>query len=83
MTKMDETNLEAQQADTQLIYTKLGNIDVTLCDYSNKWEFTASGVMFYEEWKLKSTGEVVRNNSHGYMLPHNQTFEIKQGNVNG
>jgi hypothetical protein len=56
---------------------------VTLCEYSNKWEFTASGVMFYEEWKLKSTGEVVRNNSHGYMLPHNQTFEIKQGNVNG
>lgn len=55
-------------SDVPLIYTAKGNVPVDSLDYSKEWEFGEEIVWFREFWRDRETGEIVKNNVHGYAL---------------
>lgn len=51
-----------------LIFTALGNVPESSLDYTKEWDFGSDVVWFKEFWRDKATGEIVKNNVHGYAL---------------
>lgn len=52
--------------DEPLIYTKNGNVPIASLRYEHKWVDGPEVLMFEEAWFDKTTGELVKNNAHGY-----------------
>ena len=55
-------------SEVPLIYTAKGNVPVDSLDYTKEWEFGDDVVWFREFWHDRETGELVKNNVHGYAL---------------
>ncbi len=51
-----------------LIWTTKGNLPVSSLEYYIGWEITSTSITFREQYRLKETGEVVKENSHIKLL---------------
>ncbi len=49
-----------------LIYTKNGNVPMDSVRYEHEWVDGESVLMLHERWYDIETGELVKNNMHGY-----------------
>jgi hypothetical protein len=50
--------------DEPLIYTSHGNLPLAALDYTHHWLEDAVAITFVEEYRLKTTGELVKKNAH-------------------
>ena len=53
--------------DSPLIYTKNGNVLERTLRYEKEWSVTSDLILFKEFW-YDSSGDLVKNNVHGYAV---------------
>ncbi len=53
--------------ETPLIYTSRGNVPIDSLRYEHEWVDTPQMLILHERWFDKDSGELVKNNSHGYV----------------
>jgi hypothetical protein len=65
--------------ETPLIYTTKGNLPVADLERKDGWDFTASGISYWEEYYLGA--EVVKRNVAVFQLPIGTKLQLTQGVV--
>ena len=53
--------------DKPLIYTKNGNVPIDSLRYEHEWIDGPEVLVFHERWFDIETGELMKNNMHGYV----------------
>jgi hypothetical protein len=75
-------NLTENHGQTELVFTKYGNLPRELLTYRHEWQPSDNALFFVEEYALQTTGEVVKRSRHGYLFRAPEAG-VTMGAING